>query len=113
MAENAAGLNVSTWSTPILIDITPAVVDWISDLGVDMDNTMTLVSDSQLQLSAAWSISEPETAMLWQEIMIGTSPGAGDLSETKKTHQRAHIQHCSDITHMISHRLVVIIFSFS
>ncbi|XP_038051300.1 uncharacterized protein LOC119724354 isoform X2 [Patiria miniata] len=76
MARNAADLIAIATSDPILIDLTPPLIYFVSDGGDAKDVDFSADDDS---LTFSWSASDPESGIDHCEWAVGSEPGFDDI----------------------------------
>ncbi|XP_038050780.1 uncharacterized protein LOC119723938 isoform X2 [Patiria miniata] len=75
-ARNAADLITIATSDPILIDLTPPLIHFVSDGGDVQDADFSSDDDS---LTFSWSASDPESGIDRCEWAVGSEPGLDDI----------------------------------
>ncbi|KAL3843250.1 hypothetical protein ACJMK2_021192 [Sinanodonta woodiana] len=82
VATNAVGLKTVSYSEPIIVDLTPPVLEVINDgKGPDIDFQDTSI------IIANWDVNDPESGIKECKWSIGTAPGENDLQNFTKAEQ--------------------------
>ncbi|KAK3612517.1 hypothetical protein CHS0354_024489 [Potamilus streckersoni] len=82
VATNAAGLKSVSYSEPIIVDLTPPVLEVINDgkgLDIDFQDTSVIIAN--------WDVNDPESGIKECKWAIGTAPSKTDIQNfTKAEH---------------------------